>query len=172
MKYSNDTPLPIGVDASLDLVVSHHVQPTVVSMQYLTTTTPTFGVDASLDLVVSHPIQPMIEEVVVLMKSLVDSTLLLESEKSKEVTFFMQSSINPTLLLEGGTSFDHVLRISSSIPSTLGSIALSSSTLPPTPRVASFGWNDLVESRLPSSTPFQIRSILRYIVDKVNSASI
>jgi hypothetical protein len=38
--------------------------------------------------------------------------------------------------------------------------------------VASFDWNNLVETRLPSSTPFHIRGILRYIVDKVTSASI
>jgi hypothetical protein len=44
--------------------------------------------------------------------------------------------------------------------------------LPPIPRVVSFDWNDIVEPQLPSSTPFQIRSILRYIVDKVTSASI
>jgi hypothetical protein len=172
MQSSADTPLPLGVDASLDLVVSHPVQPAVVSMQSSTDTTPIFGGDASLDLVVSHPIQPMVEEVVMLMQSLVDPTLLLESDKPKEVTLSMQSSVNPTLLLEGDASFDHVLSISSSVPSSLGSIPLSSSMLPPSPRVVSFDWNDLVEPRLPSSTPFQIRGILRYIVDKVTSASI
>ena len=106
------------------------------------------------------------------MQSSVDPTLLLESDKPKEVTLPMQSSVNPTLLLEGDASFDHVLSISSPIPSEQGSILLSPSTLPPSPRVVSFDWNDLVEPRLPSSTPFQIRGILRYIVDKVTSASI
>jgi hypothetical protein len=38
--------------------------------------------------------------------------------------------------------------------------------------VVSFDWNDLVEPQIPFSTPFQIRGILRYIVDKVTSASI
>jgi hypothetical protein len=61
MQSLADTPLTLGVDASLDLVVSHLVQPTVLSMQYPTDTTPIFGGDASLDLVVSHLIQPMIE---------------------------------------------------------------------------------------------------------------
>jgi hypothetical protein len=172
MQYSADTTLLFWGDASLDLVVSHHVQPTVVSMQSSTDTTPIFGGDASLDLVVSHPIQPMVEEVVMSMQSSVDPTLLLESDKSKEVTLSMQSSVNPTLLLGGDASFDHVLSISSPVPSEQGSIPLSSSTLPPSPRVVSFDWNDLVEPQLPSSTPFQIRGILRYIVDKVTSASI
>jgi hypothetical protein len=79
------------------------------------------------------------------MKSFVDPTLLLESDNSKGVTFSMQSSFNPTLLLEGVASFDHVLIISSPIPFEQGRIILSSSTLPPSPRVVSFDWNDLVE---------------------------
>ena len=69
-------------------------------------------------------------------------------------------------------SFDHVLIISIYVPYEQGIIPLSSSTLPPSPRVVSFDWNDLVEPQLPSSTPFQIRGILRYIVDKVYSTSI
>jgi hypothetical protein len=86
------------------------------------------------------------------MQSSVDPALLMESDKSKEVTLPMHSSINPTLLLGGDESFDHVLIISSYVPSTQGSIPLSLS-----PRVVSFDWNDIVEPRLPSSTPFQIR---------------
>ena len=41
-----------GGDASLDLVVTHLVQPTVVSMQSSTNTYPVFWGDAPLDLVV------------------------------------------------------------------------------------------------------------------------
>jgi hypothetical protein len=160
MQSSVDTPLSLGADASLDLVVSHLVQPAVVLMQSLINTTPICRGDASLDLVVAHPLQPRIEEVVVLMRSLVDPTLLLESDKPKEVTLSMQSLVNPTLLLEGDASFDHVLIISSFVPSSLRSISLSSSMLPPIPRVVSFDWNDLVEPRLHSSTHFQIRGIL------------
>jgi hypothetical protein len=145
MQYLADTTLIFGGDVSLDLVVSHPVQPTVMSMQSSTDTTPIFGGDASLDLVVSHPIQPMVEEVVMSMQSSVDPTLLLESDKPKEVTLSMQSSVNPTLLLEGDASFDHVLSISSPVPSEQGSILLSLSMLPPSPRVVSFDWNDLVE---------------------------
>jgi hypothetical protein len=160
MKYSTETPPPLGVYASLDLVVSHPVQPVVVSMQSSIDTTPIFMGDASLDLVVSHPIQPMVEEVVMLMQYLANPTLLLESDKPKEVTLLMQSSVNPTLLLEGDASFDDVLRISSFVPSSLGRIPLSSSMLPPSPRVVSFNWNYLVEPRLPSYIPFQIRGTI------------
>jgi hypothetical protein len=172
MQYSADTTLIFGGDVSLDLVVSHPVQLVVVPMQSSVGTTPILGSDASLDLVFSHPIQPMIQEVVVLIKYLVNLTLLLESSKSKEVTLPMQSSINPTLLLGGDASFDHVLSISSSSPSEQGIIPLSSSMHPPSTRVVSFDWNDLVEPIIPSSTPFQIRGFLQYIVDKVTSASI
>jgi hypothetical protein len=48
-------------------------------------------------------------------------------------------------------------RISSSILSEQGGILLASSTTPPSPRMVSFDWNDLVEPRLPYFSPFQIR---------------
>jgi hypothetical protein len=57
----------------------------------------------------------------------------------------MQSSINPTLLLGGDAYFDHVLSISSPIPYEKGIILLSLSMLPPSPRMVSFDWNDLVD---------------------------
>ena len=98
------------------------------------------------------------------MKYLVDPTLLLESEKYKEVTLSMPSSVNPTLILGGDASFNHVLRISSSIPSAQGIIPLSSITLLPSPRMVSFDWNDLVEPRLPSYTPFQITVLVESIL--------
>jgi hypothetical protein len=50
MQYSADTPLLLGGDASLDLVVSHPVQPLVVSMQYSTDTTLFLGVMCLLTL--------------------------------------------------------------------------------------------------------------------------
>jgi hypothetical protein len=56
-------------------------------------------------------------------------------------------------------------RISSSILSEQGGIPLAPSTTPPSPRMVSFDWNDLVEPRLPYFSPFQIRF-------KVNSANI
>jgi hypothetical protein len=69
MQSSADTTLIFGSDASLDHIVSHHVQPAVVLMQSTADTTPIFRGDASLDHVVSHHIQPTIEEVVMPMKS-------------------------------------------------------------------------------------------------------
>jgi hypothetical protein len=68
----------------------------------------------------------------------------------------MQSLVDPTLLLGSDASFDYVFSISSSVPSEQGGIPLSSSMLPPSPRMVSFDWNDLVEPHLPSSAPFQI----------------
>jgi hypothetical protein len=141
-------------------------------MQYSTNTTPIFGGDVSLDLVLSHPIQPTVEEVFVSMQSSIDPTLLLESDKSKEVTLLMQFSVNPTLILGGDASFDHFLSIYSFVPSEKGIIPLSSRILPPSPRVVSFDWNDLIEPQIPSSIPFQIREIIRYLVDKVTYESI
>jgi hypothetical protein len=149
---------PSSSESSL---VSQHsnqylVDKVVMSMQYSADTTLVLGGDASLDHVVSHPIQPVVEEVVVSMQSSVDPTLLLESDKSKEVVLSMQSLVDPTPLSGSDVSFDHVLSISSSVPSEQGGIPLSLSMLPPSPRMVSFDWNDLVEPHLPSSTPFQI----------------
>jgi hypothetical protein len=87
----------------------------------------------------------------------------------EEVVTLMKFSIDPTLLVLFLYLLYHVLIIPSS--SALGGIPLSPSTFPPSPRVVSFDWNDIVETQLPSSTPFQIRDILQYIVDKVTSAS-
>jgi hypothetical protein len=130
-----------------------------VSMQSLADTTLVLRGDASLDHVFSHAIELVVEEVVMLMQFLVNPTLLLESKKSKEVTSPMKYSANPTLLFMSDAPFDHVLRISSYVPSKQGGIPLSPSTLPPSPRMVSFDWNDIVEPRLPSSTPFQIMGV-------------
>jgi hypothetical protein len=144
----------------------------VVPMQSSSSTTLLLGIDASLDHVVSHSIQPMVEEVVMSIQSSVDPNILLESDNSKEVTLFMPSLANPTLLLGGDASFNHVLRISSYVPSEQGGIPLSLSTIPPSPRMVSFDWNDLVEPQPPSSTPFQMMGVHRYIVDEGSSISI
>jgi hypothetical protein len=106
------------------------------------------------------------------MKYLVDPTLLLESDKSKDVTLSMQYSVNPTLVLGGDTSFDHVLSIYSYVPFEQGRIPLSPSTLPPSPRMLSFDLNDLVHTRLPSFAPFKIMGVRRCIIDEGSSTSI
>jgi hypothetical protein len=109
-----------------------------------------------LDHVVSQPIQPLATKVVMLMQSLDD----------------------PTLLLGSDVSTDYVSSISNSVFLEQGGIPLTPSTPPPSPRMVSFDWNDLVEPLLPSSAPFQIRvevnstNIYRCIVDEGASASI
>ena len=99
----------------------------------------------------------MVEKVVTPMQSSFDPTLLLESVESTKVVTLMQSSDDPTLLLESDVSTDYVFSISSSVLSEQGGILLTLSTPPPSPRMVSFDWNDLVEPRLHSSVPFQIR---------------
>jgi len=75
-------------------------------------------------------------------------------------------------------SIEYVFSISSSVLLEQGGIPLTSSTPPPSPRMASFYWNDLVEPHLPSYTPFQIsvevnsKKNYRCIVDEGSSASI
>jgi hypothetical protein len=106
------------------------------------------GGDASLNHVV--------EEVVAPMQFSTNPSLLLESDKSKEVVLPMRYLADTTPLSGSDVSFDHVLSISISVPYEQGGIPLSSSMLPPSPRMVSFDWNDLVEPYLPSSAPFQI----------------
>jgi hypothetical protein len=110
----------------------------------------------SLDHVASQPIHPLVSKLVMLM----------------------QSSDDPTLLLGSDISTDYVFSISGLVFSEQGGIPLIPITPPPSPRMVSFDWNDLVEPRLPSSAPFQIRfevnstNIYRCIVDEGASASI
>jgi hypothetical protein len=82
---------------------------------------------------------------VVQLQSLVNPTLLLESDKSKEVTLMMQYLVNPTLILGGDAFFDHVLNIYGYVPSEQGRIPLSPGMFPPSPRMVSFDWNDTVD---------------------------
>jgi hypothetical protein len=95
-----------------------------------------------------------------------------------KVVTSMQCSVDPTLLMRSDVSIDYVFSISISIPSEQGGIPLTLSTPPPSPRMVSFDWNDLVEPHLPSFAPFQIRvevnskNIYRCIVDEGASASI
>jgi hypothetical protein len=144
IQYLVDTTLILGGDESLDHVLSHHLQPTVLFRKSSADTTPICGGYLSLDHVVSHPIQPMVEEVVMSMQYSVDSTLIVESDKSKEVTLSMKYSVKPTLIFGGDAYFDHVLIISSHVPYEQGSIPLYLTTLPPNPRMVSFDWNDIV----------------------------
>jgi hypothetical protein len=120
----------------------------------------------------------VVEEVVFPMQSSVDPTLLLESVDSTKVAMLMQYLAYPTLLLGSDVSTNYFFIISNSILSKQGGIMLTSSTPPPIPKMVSFDWNDLVEPRLSSSSPFQIRvkvnskNIYLCIVDKGAFASI
>jgi hypothetical protein len=109
----------------------------------------------------------LVEKVVMLMQSSVDPTPLLGGEVIldhvvpqlihpliSKVLMLMQSSNDPTLLLGTDMSTEYVFIISNLVLSELGGIPLVSSTPTPSPRMVSFDWNDLVEPRLPSSTPF------------------
>jgi hypothetical protein len=89
-------------------------------------------------LVSQQIIQLVVEEVFVSMKSSINPTLLLESDDSMKVISSMQSSVDPTLVLGSDAYFNYVFSISSSIASEQGGIPVSSSTLPPIPRMVSF----------------------------------
>jgi hypothetical protein len=90
----------------------------------------------------------------------------------------MQSLDDPTLLLGSDVSTYYAFSIFDSVFSEQGGIPLAPRTPPPSPRMVSFDWNDLVEPHLPSSAPFQIKvevnstNIYRCIVDEGSSTSI
>jgi hypothetical protein len=96
----------------------------------------------------------------------------------EKVVTSMPSSADPTPLLRSEVSIDYVFSISSSVLSEQGGIFLSPSTPPPSLRMLSFDWNELVEPHLPYSAPFQIRveinstNIYLCIVDEGASANI
>jgi hypothetical protein len=69
------------------------------------------------------------------MQYSIDPTLLLESDKSKGVVTPMKFLVDPALLVLFLYLVCHVLSISSSIPFAQGIIPLSSTMLPPSPRV-------------------------------------
>jgi hypothetical protein len=58
------------------------------------------GGDVPSDHVASQHIQPVVEEVVMLMQSSVDPTLLMESVESTKVVTLMKYSADLTLLME------------------------------------------------------------------------
>jgi len=64
------------------------------------------------------PIQLVVNEVVEPMQSLVNLTLLLESDESTKVVEQIQSSVDPTLILWSDVFVDHVFNISHSKPSS------------------------------------------------------
>ena len=111
------------------------------------------------------------------MPYLVNPTLPSESDFHEEVES-IPSSINPTLPLESEVSASHIFFTASSKLTEQGGTELASDQPPPSSRIASFDWNSLVEPRLPSDAPFQIKAkvepytIARCIVDEGASVSI
>jgi hypothetical protein len=158
MQSSTNTSPMFGGDVSLDLVVSHLVQPMVVLMTSSTNTTLVFWGDAPLDLIVLHPIQPMVEEEVVLMQSLIDPTLLLESDKSKEAVMPMQLLVDPLVMFL--YLLCHVLSISSTSPYEQERVFLFLSSLPPSLDEVPFYWDGLVGYPMPPPTSFPGRDII------------
>jgi hypothetical protein len=144
MQSSTDTSLMFRGDASLDLVVSHIVQPMVMSIQSSTDNTPIFGGDPPLDLIVLHPIQPMVKEVVILMQSSIAPTLLLESDKSKEAVAPMQFLVDLVLLVLVLYLLCHVLSISITSPSEKERFLLFPSYIPPSLDEVPFDWDGLM----------------------------
>jgi hypothetical protein len=174
MQSSTDPTLLLGGEVPLDHLVSQPIQSwvakVVMPMQSSTDPTPHLGGEVPLDLVVSQPMQPLVEKVVMLMQSSTDPTPLLGGEVPldhvvpqpfqplvEKVVTLTHSSDDPTLLLGSDVYTDYVFSIFGSILSEQGGIQLIPSTPPPSLRMVSFDWNDLVEPRLPSAAPFQIR---------------
>ena len=139
----------------------------------------------------------MVNIVVKPISALVDPTLLLESDPDviepmsalvnptlpSESDFHgvvesIPLSINPTLPLESEVSSSHIFFTSSSELIEQGGIELTSDQPPPSSQIASFDWDSLVESHLPSDAPFQIKvkvesyTIAHCIVDEGASVSI
>jgi hypothetical protein len=71
-----------------------------------------FGLESTL--VSQQYIQPLVHEVVEMMQSSPNRTLLLESDESTRVVESLQSSTYPTLLLCSDVSIEHVFDISNS----------------------------------------------------------
>jgi len=90
----------------------------------------------------------------------------------------VQSLADYTPLLGGEVPNKRVCLISSRESSSIGGILLSSNVPPPSSKSVSFDWDSLVEPRLPSVAPFQIKvrvnsiNFYRCMVDEGSSASI
>jgi hypothetical protein len=138
------------------------VDEVVVPMQSSPNTTLVLGGDVSLNRVVSHPFQQVVDEVVALMQYLVDITLPLESDESSKVISPMKYLVDPTLMLGSDMPFNYFFSMSSSVTFEQGGIPVSLSMFPPSPRMVSVDWNDLVDPFLPSSTPFQVLVMVKY----------
>lgn len=90
----------------------------------------------------------------------------------------VQSLADYTPLLGGEVPNKRVCLISSTESSSIGGIPVSSNVPPRSSNSVSFDWDSLVEPRLPSAAPFQIKvrvnskNVYRCMVDEGSSASI
>ena len=129
--------------------------------------------------------QPLVDQVVEPISALVDPTLLLESDPNvieptsslvnptlplesnfhgvvESIPFF----INPTFPLESEVSASHIFFTTSSELAEQGSTEITSNQPPPSSRISSFDWDSLVEWRLLSDAPFQIKvKVESYMID-------
>lgn len=90
----------------------------------------------------------------------------------------VQSLADYTPLLRGEVPNKRVCLISSKESSSIGDIPISSNVPPPSSKSVSSDWDSLVEPRLPSAAPFQIKvkvnstNVYRCMVDEGSSANI
>jgi hypothetical protein len=102
----------------------------------------------------------MVEEVVISMQYLIDPTLLLVSDKSKEAAALMQFLVNPALLVLVLYLLSHVLSSSITSPSEQEIFLLFLSSLPPSLDEFPFDWDDLVGYPMPPPMSFLGRDII------------
>ena len=100
--------------------------------------------------------QPLVDQVVKPISALVNPTLPSKSDFHKAVEW-ISLSINPTLPLKSEVSASHIFFTASSKLTEQGGIELTLDQPPPSSQIASFDWDSLVEPRLPSDAPFQIK---------------
>ena len=150
-----------------------------------------------MPIVFQHPTQPLVDQAVEPFLDLVDYTLLPESDPDviepmsslvnptlptesdfDEAVESISVLINPTLPLESEVSASHIFFTASSELTEQGGTELASDQTPPSSQIVSFGWDSLVDPRLPSNAPFQIKvkvelyTIARSIVDEGAPVSI
>ena len=87
------------------------------------------------------------------ISALVNPTLTSESDFHESVES-IALLINPTLLSESEVSASHIFFTASSEFTEQGGTELTSDEPPPSSWIASFDWDSLVESHLPSNEPF------------------
>jgi len=124
------------------LVSSHTASPLITSVIPPPRSPPEiaslFEGEESLSPITMHHLQPIIEEVATPMQSLV----------------------NPTLLEESNAPLSHVIKIPNPTPSEREKFILPSNTLPPSPDKVPYDWDDLMGHPIPPPMSFPARDII------------